>query len=176
MLSKEKALELITHFFIMTNSLNKVRPWDHTQYSGGYPLYSNLMVGGMKPDGSDGTNDLSYLCLEAMALTGLPEPNLSARFFAGSDHAFMKDVARLIRKGFGMPSIFCDEVCIPAMMSLGLKEEVAREYASMGCVETAIPGRWGHRATGMTYVNFGKIIELVMYNGYDPSTGIQLVN
>ena len=175
MFSKEKALELITHFFIMTNSLNKVRPWDHTQYSGGYPLYSNLMVGGMKPDGGDGTNDLSYLCLEAMALTGLPEPNLSARFFAGSDHAFMKDVARLIRKGFGMPSIFCDEVCIPAMMSLGLKEEVAREYASMGCVETAIPGRWGHRATGMTYVNFGKIIELVMYNGYDPSTGIQLV-
>lgn len=174
-ISKEKALEIITHFFIMTNSLNKVRPWDHTQYSGGYPLYSNLMVGGMKADGTDGTNDLSYLCLEAMALTGLPEPNLSARFYEGTSHEFMKDVARLIRKGFGMPSIFCDEVCIPAMMSLGLTEEVAREYASMGCVETAIPGRWGHRATGMTYVNFGKIIELVMHNGQDPASKIQLV-
>jgi formate C-acetyltransferase len=57
-ISKEKALEILTHFFIMTNSLNKVRPWGHTQYSGGYPLYSNLMVGGMKPDGTDGTNDL----------------------------------------------------------------------------------------------------------------------
>lgn len=174
-ISKEKALEIITHFFIMTNSLNKIRPWDHTQYSGGYPLYSNLMVGGMKPDGSDGTNDLSYLCLEAMSLTGLPEPNLSARFFKGTSHEFMKDVARLVRKGFGMPSIFCDEVCIPAMMSLGLSEEVAREYASMGCVETAIPGRWGHRATGMTYVNFGKIIELVMHNGMDPQSKVQLV-
>lgn len=174
-ITKEKALEIITHFFIMTNSLNKIRPWDHTQYSGGYPLYSNLMVGGMKADGTDGTNDISYLCLEAMSLTGLPEPNLSARFFEGTSHEFMKDVARLVRKGFGMPSIFCDEVCIPAMKSLGLEDEVARDYASMGCVETAIPGRWGHRATGMTYVNFGKIIELVMHNGYDPQTGIQLV-
>ena len=174
-ITQEKALEIITHFFIMTNSLNKVRPWDHTQYSGGYPLYSNLMVGGMKADGSDGTNELSYLCLEAMALTGLPEPNLSARFYEGTSHEFMKDVARLIRKGFGMPSIFCDEVCIPAMMSLGLPEEIARDYSSMGCVETAIPGRWGHRATGMTYVNFGKIMELVMHNGQDPMSGIQLV-
>ncbi|ALR74836.1 glycyl radical protein [[Enterobacter] lignolyticus] len=174
-ISKEKALEILTHFFIMTNSLNKVRPWGHTQYSGGYPLYSNLMVGGMKPDGTDGTNDLSYLSLEAMALTGLPEPNLSVRFWQGTPHALMKDAARLIRKGFGMPSIFCDEVVIPAMMTLGLSEEVAREYASMGCVETAIPGRWGHRATGMTYVNFGKILELVMNNGCDPATGVQLV-
>lgn len=174
-ITKEKALEIITHFFIMTNSLNKIRPWDHTQYSGGYPLYSNLMVGGLKPNGEDGTNDISYLCLEAMSLTGLPEPNLSARFHQGTDHNFMKTVAKLVRKGFGMPSIFCDEVCIPAMMSLGIDEKVAREYASMGCVETAIPGRWGHRATGMTYVNFGKIIELVMHNGYDIATGIQLI-
>lgn len=174
-ISKEKALEILTHFFIMTNSLNKVRPWGHTQYSGGYPLYSNLMVGGMKPDGTDGTNDLSYLALEAMALTALPEPNLSVRFWEGTPHSLMQDAAKLIRKGFGMPSIFCDEVVIPAMMTLGLSEEVAREYASMGCVETAIPGRWGHRATGMTYVNFGKIIELVMNNGCDPVTNVQLI-
>ena len=174
-LSKEKALEIITHFFIMTNSLNKIRPWDHTQYSGGYPLYSNLMVGGLKPNGEDGTNDISYLCLEAMNLSMLPEPNLSVRFHEHTPHALMKDAAKLIRKGFGMPSIFCDEVCIPAMQSLGLDLEVARDYASMGCVETAIPGRWGHRATGMTYVNFGKILELVMNNGMDPESGVQLV-
>lgn len=174
-ISKEKALEIISHFFIMTNSLNKIRPWDHTQYSGGYPLYSNLMVGGMKIDGKDGTNDISYLCLEAMAITGLPEPNLSARLFDGTSHEFIKDVARLIRKGFGMPSIFYDDVCIPAMQSLGLPIEVARDYSSIGCVEIGIPGKWGHRATGMTYVNFGKIIELVMHNGRDPKSQIQLV-
>lgn len=175
-INKDKALEIMTHFFIMSNSINKIRPWGHTQYSGGYPLYSNLNVGGLLPDGSDITNDLSYLALEAMALTGLPEPNLSIRYHKNSPKAFLKDAAKLISKGFGMPALFNDEVVIPAMMSLGLSEEIAREYSSMGCVETAIPGRWGHRATGMTYVNFGKILELVLNNGYDPKSNIQLIS
>jgi len=173
-ITKEKALELITHFFIMTNSLNKVRPWGHTQYSGGYPLYSALTIGGIKPDGTDGTNDLSYLCLEAMSLSKLPEPNLCVRFWEQTPHDFILDSARLIRKGFGMPSVFSDEVCIPAMMSLGIDLETARDYASMGCVEIAIPGKWGHRATGMTYINFGKVFEIVLNNGTDPATGISL--
>lgn len=174
-LTKEKALEIITHFFIMTNSINKVRPWDHTQYSGGYPLYSNLLVGGMTPDGSEGTNDISYLCFEAMNLTRLPEPNLSVRFCEQTPHKLIEDAAKLIRKGFGMPSIFCDEVVIPAMLTLDIDTEAARDYASMGCAETAIPGKWGHRATGMTYINFGKVFELVLNNGTDPATGIQLI-
>jgi len=173
-ITKEKALELITHFFIMTNSINKVRPWGHTQYSCGYPLYSALTIGGMKPDGTDGTNDLSYLCLEAMSLSKLPEPNLCVRFWENTPHDFILDCARLIRKGFGMPSVFCDEVCIPAMMTLDIDLETARDYASMGCVEIAIPGKWGHRATGMTYINFAKVWEIVLNNGVDPITGVAL--
>jgi len=174
-ITKEKALELITHFFIMTNSLNKIRPWGHTQYSCGYPLYSALTIGGMKPDGTDGVNELSYLCLEAMSLSKLPEPNLCVRFWEHTPHEFILDTARLIRKGFGMPSVFCDEVCIPAMMTLGIDLETARDYASMGCVEIAIPGKWGHRATGMTYINFGKVFEIVLNNGMDPASGIELM-
>ncbi|ONI47057.1 pyruvate formate-lyase, partial [Candidatus Epulonipiscium fishelsonii] len=176
LITKDKALEIITHFFIMTNSLNKVRPWGHTQYSGGYPLYSNLIVGGMKPDGSEGTNDLSYMCLEAMNMSKLPEPNLSVRFCKETPRDLLKDSAKLIRQGFGMPSVFCDEVVIPAMMTLDLNIETARDYASMGCVETAIPGKWGHRATGMTYINFGKILEIILNNGVDPASKIQLFN
>lgn len=142
-ITKEKALEIITDFFIMTNSLNKVRPWDHTQYSGGYPLYSNLMVGGMRPDGSEGTNDISYLCLEAMNQSRLPEPNLSVRFCEATPHSLIKDAAKLIRKGFGMPSVFCDEVVIPAMMTLGLDIGVARDYASMGWRGNGDSGQMG---------------------------------
>ena len=173
-ITKEKALELITHFFIMTNSLNKVRPWGHTQYSGGYPLYSALTIGGMKPDGTDGTNDLSYLCLEAMSLSKLPEPNLCVRFWEQTPHEFILDSARLIRKGFGMPSVFSDEVCIHSMTTLGIDLETSRDYASMGCVEIAIPGKWGHRATGMTYINFAKVFEIVLNNGSDPATGAKM--
>jgi len=175
-LSNDEALELIALFFIKLNTLNKVRPWDHTEFGVGYPLYSNLMVGGMKSDGTDGTNELSYLALRAMDLNRLPEPNLSTRFWGGTPHSLLEESVRLIREGFGMPSLFADETVIPAMMSIGLPVEVARDYASMGCVETAIPGRWGHRATGMTYMNFGKILELVLNNGVDPDSGIQLTS
>ena len=175
-LTAEEALELTALFFIKTNTLNKVRPWDHTSFSVGYPLYSNLMVGGMKVDGTDGTNALSYLALRAMDLNRLPEPNLSVRYWAGTPRPLLEESARLIREGFGMPSLFADETVIPAMMSIGLPEEVARDYASMGCVEVAIPGRWGHRATGMTYMNFGKILELVLNNGVEPATGIQIIS
>ena len=175
-LSNDGALELIALSFIKMNTLNKVRPWDHTEFGVGYPLYSNLIVGGMKPDGTDGTNALSYLALRAMDLNRLPEPNLSTRFWGGTPRSLLEESARLIREGFGMPSMFADETVIPAMMSIGLPLQVARNYASMGCVETAIPGRWGHRATGMTYMNFGKILELVLNNGVDPETGIQLIS
>jgi len=175
-LTAEEALELTALFFVKMNSLNKVRPWDHTEYGVGYPLYSNLMVGGMKPDGTDGTNELSYMALRAMDLNRLPEPNLSVRYWEKTPRPLLEESARLIREGFGMPSMFADETVIPALMSIGLPEEVARDYASMGCVEVAIPGRWGHRATGMTYINFGKVLELVLNNGVDPATGIQLVS
>lgn len=175
-LTDDEALELTALFFIKMNSLNKVRPWDHTEYGVGYPLYSNLMVGGMKPDGSDGTNELSYIALRAMDLNRLPEPNLSVRYWEGTPCPLLQESARLIREGFGMPSMFADETVIAAMMSIGLPQDVARDYASMGCVEVAIPGRWGHRATGMTYINFGKVLELALNNGVDPATGIQLIS
>ena len=174
-ITREKALEIVSHFFVMCNSLNKIRPWDHTVYSCGYPLYSNLMVGGMRPDGTDGTNDLSYICLEAMNQTLMPEPNLSMRFSKDTPKSLLADAAKLNRKGYGMPSMFSDEVVIPAMLTLdGIDLETARDYASMGCVESAIPGKWGHRATGMTYINFGKILEIILNNGVDPETGVQL--
>ncbi len=173
-LTDEKALEIITHFFIMNNSLNKIRPWGHTQYSGGYPLYSNLLLAGLKKDGTDGTNELSYLCLEAMNLNRLPEPNLSSRFNEKTPHEYMKTCAKLIRQGFGMPSIFCDEVVMEALSTLDIEKEDILDYSSIGCVEVGVPGKWNHRATGMTYINFGKILEIVLNNGKEPQSKIQL--
>ena len=55
--SKEKALEYIIHMFLMNSTNNKVRGYGHTKFSQGYPLYSNLVVGGYKKDGTDGTNE-----------------------------------------------------------------------------------------------------------------------
>ncbi len=175
-ITPESALELITHFFIMNSSQNKVRGFGHTKFSQGYPLYSNLMVGGYRPDGVDGTNALSYLCIEAMNLCRLAEPNFSMRYNRDTPRDLVRLAARLIRTGCGMPSMFNDHVAVKGLTDLGIPAEDALDYAAIGCVETGVQGKYGHRATGMTYVNWGKMLELLLNNGTDPNTGIQMVS
>ena len=175
-LSQDKALELITDLFLMNSSNNKVRPYGHTRFSQGYPLYSNLVVGGLTPDGTDGTNELSYLCIEAMNLCSLAEPNFSARYHKDSPAEFLEACTKLIRTGCGMPSMFNDEPAIEGLVGLGIPLEDARDYCPIGCVETGVPGKYGHRATGMTYVNWGKVLEVMLYNGYDPKSGIRMLS
>ncbi|EOS62239.1 PFL2/glycerol dehydratase family glycyl radical enzyme [Firmicutes bacterium M10-2] len=175
-LTKEKALEIITHMFLLNSSNNKVRPYGHTKFSQGYPLYSNLVVGGYRPDGMDGTNDLSYLCIEAMHLTSLAEPNFSLRYNGDTPSDLLDLASRLIRTGCGMPSLFNDDVAIRGLVDLGIPLKDARNYCPIGCVETGVPGKYGHRATGMTYVNWGKLLEIVLYHGTDPKTGIRLLD
>jgi len=171
-LSEGSALEIITHFFLMTNSTNKIRPNGHTKFSQGYPIYSNLMIGGLTPEGKDATNPLSFLCIEAMNLTALKEPNFSMRYHKDTPSELLELAAKLIRTGTGMPALFNDAVAIRGLMDLGIPMEDARDY----CAETGVAGKYGHRATGMTYCNWGKLMELLMYNGEDPKTKIQLIS
>lgn len=171
-ITSKEALEIITHMFIMNSSLNKVRPYGHTKFSQGYPLYSNLVVGGLKPDGTDGTNDLTYMCIEAMHQCRLSEPNFSARYHVQSPRSYLRACAKLIRTGCGMPSMFNDAIVAKGIMDLGICKEDALDYCPIGCVETGVPGKYGHRATGMTYVNWGKVLEIMLHDGVDPNTGI----
>lgn len=172
-LSEGSALEIITHFFLMTNSTNKIRPNGHTKFSQGYPLYSNLMIGGLTPGGEDATNALSFLCIEAMNLTALKEPNFAMRYHQNTPAELLKLAAKLIRRGSGMPAMFNDAVAIHGLTDLGIPIEDARDYCAIGCVETGVAGKYGHRATGMTYCNWGKLLEMLVNNGVDPITNIQ---
>lgn len=172
-LSEGSALEIITHFFLMTNSTNKIRPNGHTKFSQGYPLYSNLMIGGLTPGGEDATTALSFLCIEAMNLTALKEPNFAMRYHQNTPAELLKLAAKLIRRGSGMPAMFNDAVAIRGLTDLGIPIEDARDYCAIGCVETGVAGKYGHRATGMTYCNWGKLLEMLGNNGVDPITNIQ---
>jgi pyruvate formate-lyase/glycerol dehydratase family glycyl radical enzyme len=175
-LSEGSALEIITHFFLMTNSTNKIRPNGHTKFSQGYPLYSNLMIGGLTPQGVDATNALSFLCIEAMNLTALKEPNFAMRYHQDTPAELLKLAAKLIRRGSGMPAMFNDAVAIRGLTDLGIPIEDARDYCAIGCVETGVAGKYGHRATGMTYCNWGKLLEMLVNNGVDPITNIQQIS
>lgn len=175
-ITQDSACELLTNLWLKTYTINKIRPWSHTQFSAGSPLYQNATIGGQTPDKKDAVNSLSYLILRSVAQTRLPQPNLTVRYHSGLPDDFMNEAIEVVKLGFGMPAFNNDEIIIPSFLDLGVKEEDAYNYSAIGCVETAVPGKWGYRCTGMSFLNFPKSLLIAMNNGIDPKSGIKLVD
>lgn len=170
-ITEEQAVELLTNLWIKTLTINKVRSQAHTFSSAGSPLYQNVTIGGQTRDKKDAVNKLSYLVLRSVAQTKLPQPNLTVRYHSGLDDQFMNECIEVMKLGFGMPAFNNDEIIIPSFINIGVSEEDAYDYSAIGCVETAVPGKWGYRCTGMSYMNFPKILMIAMNDGIDPVSG-----
>lgn len=170
-LQEEDMLEVLQCLWLKLFAVNKIRPWAHTRFGIGYPTYQNVTVGGQTAVGRDATNELSYAVLRTIQETRLTQPNVSARFHARTPLRFLTECARTIRLGFGMPAMKNDEIIIPALLEKGTSPEDAYDYAIVGCIEAAVPGKWGYRNTGMSFLNMLKVLELAYNNGRDPNTG-----
>ncbi len=170
-MKEEKACELLENFWIRTFTVNKVRSWSHTKFSAGSPLYQNVTVGGQTIDGNDAVNELSCLILKTVARCHLPQPNLTVRYHNGLSDEFMKECIEVIKCGFGMPAFNNDEIIIPSFISLGVSKEDAYNYSAIGCVEVAVPGKWGYRCTGMSFLNFPKTLLIALNDGVDIDSG-----
>ena len=170
-MTREQAQELLENLWIKVLSLNKIRSWGHSRFAAGSPLYQNVTIGGMKRDGSDGVNQLSWDVLRSVARMHLPQPNLTVRYFAGMSREFMEECIACIRVGFGMPAFNNDEIIIQSLTDRGVTLEDARDYSAIGCVEVAVPGKWGYRCTGMSYLNFPKTLMTALNDGVDVNTG-----
>ena len=173
-ITEESACELLTNLWLKTFTINKIRSWSHTQFSAGSPLYQNVTIGGQTPDKKDAVNPLSYLILRSVAQTKLPQPNLTVRYHKGLDDKFMNECIEVVKLGFGMPAFNSDEIIIPSFIERGIKEEDAYNYSAIGCVEVAVPGKWGYRCTVMSFLNFPKSLLIAMNNGVDPNSGMKV--
>ena len=168
------ACELLTNLWLKTFTINKIRSWSHTRFSAGSPLYQNVTVGGQTVDKKDAVNPFSYLILKSVAQTKLPQPNLTVRYHKGLSDDFMKECIEVLRLGFGMPAFNSDEVIIPSFIEKGVSEEDAYNYSAIGCVEVAVPGKWGYRCTGMSFLNFPKSLLIALNDGVEPESGTKL--
>ncbi len=173
-LTLEEVLELLEHFYLKIFSIIKLRSENHTRTQTGYPSYQNLCVGGQQADGRDATNPLTWLCLSALAEIRLSEPNFYVRVHPSTPADFLQETLKVVRMGFGMPALVNDEIIIPSLEKRGVSHQDALNYSTMGCVEVLVPGKWGYRANGKSKLNVLKILELALYDGRDPNTGIQL--
>lgn len=170
-ITDEFVLELLECTWVKLLSIKKIRSWSHTKHSAGGPLYQNVTIGGQTINGEDAVNELSYLILKSVGITKLTQPNLSVRFHKNLSQDFMLECVKVIEKGFGMPAFNNDEIVIPQLIKLGVEKEDAYNYSAIGCIEVAVPGKWGYRCTGMSFLNFMRVFMATISDGFDNMSG-----
>ncbi len=131
----------------------------------------NIAIGGVKMDGSDALNRLSYAILHAVGACNIPGPNLSARIHSGTAEDFLDECLQVIGTGLGYPALMNDEVNIPALMRYGYAVEDARDYCMVGCIENFLQGRQPPWTDGR--FNTPKHIELALNRGVCMLTGVR---
>ena len=169
-LDRERAKELIECLWIKFNNHPAPPKVGVTALeSGTYNDFTNINIGGLKTDGSNGVNEVSYIMLEAVDELHLLQPGSNVQISHKTPDRFLKAACRVIRKGYGYPSVFNADEVIMEQIRTGKTLEDAREGGCSGCIETGAFGKEAYILTG--YLNVPKILELALNNGTDPLTG-----
>ena len=172
-LTRELAREMLECFWIKFNNHPAPPKVGVTAAeSGTYNDFTNINVGGILQNGSDGVNELSYLMLEVIDAVHLLQPQSNIQLSRKNPDKFLKAACEVIRKGYGYPSVFNADGVVEQMVRVGKKIEDAREGGTSGCVETGAFGKEAYVLTG--YLNTPKIFELALNNGVDKRTGKQV--
>ncbi|KPJ60836.1 MAG: formate acetyltransferase [Latescibacteria bacterium DG_63] len=137
-----------------------------------YTDFAQINLGGVKQDGSDGVNELTYVILDVVEEMRLPQPSASVQVSKKNPDRFVKRAAQIIRTGFGQPSVFNSDVVVQELVRQGKSLEDARNGGTSGCVETGAFGKENYNLTG--YFNMPKVLEITLNNGVDPRTGRQI--
>jgi len=172
-LTRDQAEELLHCFWIKFNNQPAPPKVGVTAAeSGTYTDFAQINTGGIKSDGSDAVNEVTYLLLDVIEEMRLLQPSSSVQLSKKNPDRFMKRAARIVRTGFGQPSIFNTDVVVQEMIRQGKSLEDARNGGTSGCVETGAFGKENYCLTG--YFNLPKVLEITLNNGVDPRTGKQL--
>ncbi|HMD87966.1 MAG TPA: pyruvate formate lyase family protein, partial [Anaerolineaceae bacterium] len=172
-LTADQAEELLECFWIKFNNQPAPPKVGVTAAeSGTYQDFAQINLGGVRPDGSDGVNDVSYLLLDVVEEMRLIQPSASIQVSKKNPDRFIKRAAKIIRTGFGQPSIFNTDTIIQELVRQGKSLEDARLAGTSGCVEAGAFGKENYTLTG--YFNLPKILELTLHNGCDPRTEKQI--
>lgn len=172
-LTREQAKELLSCLWIKINNHPAPPKVGVTaKESGTYNDFTNINLGGVKPDGSDGVSEVSYLILEIIDELALLQPQASVHISQKTPGAFLKAAAQVIAKGYGYPALFNTDTVVLEQLRVGKTVEDAREGGCSGCIETGAFGKEAYILTG--YLNVPKILELALNNGQDQLTGIQV--
>ncbi|MDW7738441.1 MAG: glycyl radical protein [Bacillota bacterium] len=169
-LTREQARELLECFWVKFNNQPAPPKVGVTlKESGTYTDFCNINLGGVKPDGSDGVNEITYLLLEVIDEMRLLQPSTNVQVSKKNPDLFVRKAAEVIRMGWGQPSVFNAEAVVQELLRQGKSLVDARCGGTSGCVETGAFGKESYILTG--YFNLMKVLEITLHCGIDPQTG-----
>jgi len=172
-LDRNSAKELLECFCIKVNNQPAPPKVGVTALeSGTYNDFTNINIGGLQWDGADAVNDVSYMMLEVIDEIHLLQPQANVQISRQTPNRFLNAACRVIRKGYGYPSVFNADEVIMEQVRTGKTIEDARQGGCSGCIETGSFGKEAYILTG--YLNVPKILDLALNNGTDPITGEQI--
>lgn len=169
-LTRESAQELLQCFWIKFNNQPAPPKVGVTAAeSSTYTDFATINSGGLRTDGSDGVNEVTYLILDVIDEMRLVQPSSNIQLSKKNPEEFLKHACTIIRKGWGQPSVFNADMVVEEMLRQGKSIEDARNGGTSGCVETGAFGKESYILTG--YFNIPKVLEVTLHNGIDPKTG-----
>jgi trans-4-hydroxy-L-proline dehydratase len=140
--------------------------------SGTYNDFTNINLGGLRRDGSDAVNELSFLMLDVIGELHLLQPGSNVQISRKTSDHFLRKACEVIRHGYGYPSVFNADLVVAEQVRAGKAVEDAREGGTSGCIETGCFGKEAYLLTG--YLNLPKLLELALNDGVDPLTGVAI--
>lgn len=172
-LTEDEARELLQCFWIKFNNHSappkvKVTAAESSTYTD----FANINLGGLTPGGQDAVNDLTYLILDVIDEMRLVQPSTNIQLSAKNPDRFLKRALKIVREGWGQPSVFNADMVVQELLRQGKSVEDARCGGTSGCVETGAFGKESYILTG--YLNLPKILELTLFDGVDMRTGKQV--
>jgi formate C-acetyltransferase len=169
-LSEEDAKELLECLWVKINNQPAPPKVGVTaQESATYTDFCNINLGGLKADGSDAVNEVSYLILDVIDQMRLVQPSSNIQLSKKNPDRFLLRACEIIRQGWGQPSVFNADLVVEELLRQGKKIEDARCGGTSGCVETGAFGKEAYILSG--YFNLVKVLEITLNNGVDPLTG-----
>ena len=172
-LTPESARELVECFFVKFNNHPAPPKVGVTAAeSGTYTDFANINIGGLLADGSDGSNEVSRLLLDIVDEMHLLQPSSNVQVSRKTPDVLLKHALRVVRKGYGFPSLFNADVVVEEQLRQGKTLEDARAGGCSGCVEVGAFGKEAYILTG--YFNLPKVLEVALHDGVDPRTGERL--
>jgi len=172
-LTRDKAVELLHSFWIkFNNHPSPPKVGITAEESNTYTDFALINVGGVKPDGADAVNEMSFILLDVIEEMRLLQPSSMVQLSKKNPDSFIDRAVKIVKTGFGQPSIFNTDTIIQELVRQGKDIIDARNGGASGCVEAGAFGTESYVLTG--YFNLPKILEITLHNGFDPRTHKQI--